>query len=50
MDFFKKQLEQQQGTLLYPERYPYAGGKDRYACFFEDPDRIKLEIVARRKD
>ena len=50
VDFFKKQLEQQQVTLLYPKRYPYAGGKDHYACFFEDPDRIKLEIVARRKD
>ena len=50
VDFFKKQLEQQQVTLLYPDRYPYAGGKDHYACFFEDPDRIKLEIVARKKD
>lgn len=32
---------------LYPELYPYAGGKNHYACFFEDPDRIKLEIVAK---
>lgn len=31
---------------LYRELYPYAGGKKHYALFFEDPDRIKLEIVA----
>ncbi|CAM3582619.1 hypothetical protein G7061_01515 [Erysipelothrix sp. HDW6B] len=31
---------------LYPEAYPHAGGADAYTFFFEDPDRIKLEIVA----
>ena len=31
---------------LYRELYPYAGGKKHYALFFEDSDRIKLEIVA----
>lgn len=36
-----------QGVLiLYPERYPYAGGEGHYALFVEDPDRIKVEIVA----
>ncbi|WP_057896860.1 VOC family protein [Liquorilactobacillus oeni] len=30
---------------LYADRYPHAGGKDRYALYFEDPDRIKVEIV-----
>jgi hypothetical protein len=24
----------------------YAGGKDYYALFFEDSDRIKVELVA----
>lgn len=24
----------------------YAGGPDYYALFFEDPDRIKVELVA----
>lgn len=33
-------------TELYPETYPHASGKNNYAFFFEDPDRIKLEIVA----
>lgn len=31
--------------LLYDEKYPYAGGNKHYAIYFEDPDRIKLEIV-----
>jgi len=33
-------------TLLYPDRHPYAGGPDHYALFCEDPDRIKVEVVA----
>ncbi|WP_426455053.1 VOC family protein [Paenibacillus sp. S-38] len=32
--------------LLYPDRHPYAGGPGHYAVFFEDPDRIKVEVVA----
>lgn len=34
--------------LLYDDRYPYATAPDYYAVFFEDPDRIKLEVVAPR--
>lgn len=33
-------------TILYPERYPYAGGEGHYALYAEDPDRIKVEVVA----
>ncbi|MCA9728731.1 MAG: VOC family protein [Candidatus Eisenbacteria bacterium] len=33
-------------TLLYDERYPYATAPDYYALYCEDPDRIKLEVVA----
>lgn len=33
-------------TCLYDEKYPFAGGDDYYALFIEDPDRIKLMIVA----
>ena len=33
-------------TILYTDRHPYAGGQDYYAVFFEDPDRIKVELVA----
>lgn len=36
-----------QGTvILYKDKHPYASGNEVYAVFFEDPDRIKLEIVA----
>ncbi|KAF1292992.1 VOC family protein [Candidatus Enterococcus leclercqii] len=30
---------------LYVDKFPFAGGKDRYTFFFEDPDRLKLEVV-----
>lgn len=39
-------LRQKGISLLYEDRHPYAGGPDYYAVFFEDPDRIKLEVVA----
>lgn len=33
-------------TLLYDDRYPYATAPEYYALFCEDPDRLKLEVVA----
>lgn len=33
-------------SILYEDRHPFAGGDDYYALFCEDPDRIKVEIVA----
>jgi len=33
-------------ATLYDDKYPFAnGGKDYYALFVEDPDRIKVEFV-----
>ncbi|OPG17057.1 hypothetical protein B2M26_03395 [Ferroacidibacillus organovorans] len=32
--------------ILYEDRNPYAGGAEHYAVFFEDPDRLKVEVVA----
>jgi catechol 2,3-dioxygenase-like lactoylglutathione lyase family enzyme len=32
--------------ILYPEKHPFAGGENHYAVYFEDPDRIKVEVVA----
>jgi catechol 2,3-dioxygenase-like lactoylglutathione lyase family enzyme len=32
--------------LLYDERYPYATAPDYYAVYCEDPDRMKVEVVA----
>lgn len=33
-------------NILYLDKHPYAGGSNYYAVFFEDPDRIKVELVA----
>lgn len=33
-------------SALYEDQYPHAGGPGHYALFFEDPDRIKVELVA----
>ncbi|MED1785687.1 VOC family protein [Brevibacillus fortis] len=33
-------------SVLYQDRHPHAGGEGHYALYFEDPDRIKVEIVA----
>lgn len=32
--------------ILYEDRHPFAGGPGYYAVFFEDPDRIKVELAA----
>lgn len=42
------QLQQRGINILYKDKHPFAGGKDHYAVFFEDPDRIKVELVAPR--
>ena len=33
-------------AVLYEDRHPHAGSPEHYAVFFEDPDRIKVELVA----
>jgi catechol 2,3-dioxygenase-like lactoylglutathione lyase family enzyme len=33
-------------TVLYEDQYPYASGPGYYALYAEDPDRIKVEVVA----
>lgn len=42
--------EREGHTRLYHDRYPYATGPGYYALFLEDPDRLKLEIVAPEED
>jgi catechol 2,3-dioxygenase-like lactoylglutathione lyase family enzyme len=32
--------------VLYEDRHPFAGGPEYYALYCEDPDRIKVEVVA----
>ncbi|MCM3616106.1 VOC family protein [Sutcliffiella horikoshii] len=41
-----EQLKTRGVSMLYMDKHPYAGGENYYAVFFEDPDRIKVEIVA----
>jgi catechol 2,3-dioxygenase-like lactoylglutathione lyase family enzyme len=37
-------------SILYDDRYPFATGPDYYAVFLEDPDRMKIEVVAPFED
>jgi len=46
VDRLAAELQQRGYRLLYGDRHPYAAGDDYYAAFFEDPDRIKVELVA----
>jgi catechol 2,3-dioxygenase-like lactoylglutathione lyase family enzyme len=47
VDELTKDLEERNISILYKDRHPFAGGDDYYAVFFEDPDRIKVEVVVR---
>jgi catechol 2,3-dioxygenase-like lactoylglutathione lyase family enzyme len=46
VDDMTRMLKERGINILYPEKHPFAGGEDYYAVFFEDPDRIKVELVA----
>lgn len=46
VDEVRAWLKESGHALLYDERYPFATAPDYYAVFCEDPDRIKLEVVA----
>ena len=46
VDDITKKLKSKGITVLYTEQHPYAGGSDHYAIYFEDPDTIKVELVA----
>jgi catechol 2,3-dioxygenase-like lactoylglutathione lyase family enzyme len=49
VDDITAQLKQKGTKILYPDKHPFAGGGPHYAVYFEDPDRIKVEIVAPSK-
>lgn len=49
VDAVTEGLRARGATILYEDRHPFAGGPDYYAVFFEDPDRIKVELVAPRE-
>ena len=46
VDDLTRLLKRKGVRILYEDRHPYAGGTDHYAVFFEDPDRIKVELAA----
>jgi catechol 2,3-dioxygenase-like lactoylglutathione lyase family enzyme len=46
VDQMTAELKERGTKILYLDRHPYAGGEEHYAVFFEDPDRIKVELVA----
>ncbi len=46
IDEITSELKTKGVKILYPDRHPHAGGPDSYGVFFEDPDRIKVELVA----
>lgn len=46
VDEITEKLKEKNVPILYLDKHPYAGGPDYYAVFFEDPNRIKVEICA----
>ena len=46
VDKMTTELKSKGIKILYEDKHPFAGGEDYYALFFEDPDRIKVELVA----
>ncbi len=46
IDEMTEKLNNRGVTILYQDQHPFAGGDDYYAVYFEDPDRIKVELVA----
>lgn len=46
VDEITSELHKRAVKILYLDRHPHAGGQNTYAVYFEDPDRIKVELVA----
>lgn len=46
VDDMTKRFERKGVKILYTNKHPFAGGEQHYAVYFEDPDRIKVELVA----
>ncbi len=45
VDQLTVELKTRKVEVLYNDKHPHAGGSDSYAVYFEDPDRIKVEVV-----
>lgn len=46
VDEITVKLKERGTKILYEDQHPYASGPDYYAVYFEDPDRMKVEITA----
>lgn len=46
VDDMTRKLKDKGAKILYTDKHPFAGGEKHYAVYFEDPDRIKVELVA----
>jgi len=46
VDDITEKLREKGMKILYEKNHPFAGGEGHYAVYFEDPDRIKVELVA----
>lgn len=47
LELFREDLIHRNINLLYEVSYPHAGGTNSKVLFFEDPDRIKIELVVK---
>lgn len=48
VDDWTERFREQGIPILYEDRHPFAGGPNYYAVFAEGPDRMKVELVARK--
>jgi len=46
VDIIIEELRSKRINILYTNKHLFAGGQDHYAVYFEDPDRIKVELIA----
>jgi len=45
VDELTKELSDKKHSILYQDKHPYAAGNNIYGVYFEDPDRIKVEVT-----
>jgi catechol 2,3-dioxygenase-like lactoylglutathione lyase family enzyme len=50
VDEMTSALQERGIHILYENKHPFAGGKSHYAVYFEDPDRIKVELIAPERE
>lgn len=47
IEYLKTKLISKNIQLLYMDKYPYAGGKDSHNLYFEDNNRLKVELCCK---